>query len=177
MSLLSSPPFRILLLLTFFIVLIAGFSWYMATLQYRRDTAHLQFVDPNNNLWNTAKMQAKATLDTFYYLYPNYPEHSFVKFTNDGASGFQEDIWALVTGVGPGFVQIQVQPRYLTEKNRIPERELPAGKIIDWMVELPNGSIRGGYTTQALLELDIKKGRPNADSLHKNLNLFIDTLN
>ncbi len=174
MSLLSSAPFRVLLIMTVFIVLIGGFSWYMATLQYERDTAHLQFVDPNNDLWNRAKEQSKTSIDTLYSLYPQYPTGAFVKFSNEGASGFQEDVWAQVIDLGPGFVKIQIQPKYLTEKNSNPERELSTGRIIDWMVQLPDGNIRGGYTTQALLKLE--NAKVANDSLEVKLSLFLDKL-
>jgi len=112
MSLLSNAPFRIFLLLTFFVVLITGFAWYTATLQYERDTAHLHFVDPENPLWNQAKAQAKTSLDTLYTLYPQYPSSSFVKFSHKGASGLQEDIWAQVTALGPGFAKIEIGQRW-----------------------------------------------------------------
>lgn len=151
MSLLASTPFRILLFLTFFVALIGGFAWYAATLKYKKDTAHLQFVDPNNPLWAEAKIKAAATIDTFVALYPQYPNNSFVKFTIDGVSGFKEDIWAKVTDMGPGYVGVTIEAKYLIDKEAENKRQLPLGQIIDWMVELPNNEVRGGYTTQALL--------------------------
>lgn len=174
MSLLSSMPFRVLLLGTFFLVLIGGFSWYTTVLQYRRDTAHLQFVDPNNELWAQAKKLSVATIDTFILLYPQYPQQAFVKFAKDGTSGQREDIWAKVTAIGPGFVGISIEPAFLKEAES-PQRELPLGQVIDWMIELPNGNIRGGYTTQALLKL--QQQQPDApDSLATSLEKFEDRL-
>lgn len=178
MSLLSSPMMRLFFLVTFFMVLIGGFAWYTATVKYRRDTAHLQFVDPANPLWATAKARAKATIDTLYAYYPQYPNASFAKFSNDGPSGFREDIWAPIIALGPGFVKVKIDPKYLTDQQKNPERELPTGQLLDWMIQLPNNSIRGGFTTQALLTLQLeqKKAASAADSLRADLALFQDTL-
>ncbi len=173
MNLFASAPFRVLLLLTFFVTLIGGFAWYAATLKYKKDTAHLQFGDPNNELWTKAKTKATATLDTFTAFYPQYPANSFIKFTHDGPSGFKEDIWAKVTSMGPGYVGIVVEAKYLKENENEVNRELPLGQVIDWMIELPNGQIRGGYTSQALLLIEAQKEpSTNSDDLAK----FVDKI-
>ncbi len=157
MKLFDSTPFRVLLILTFFVALIGGFAWYAANLKYQKDTAHLQFVDPSDPLWEQAKAKATATIDTFVALYPQYPNNSFVKFSHDGTSGFKEDIWAKVTTMGPGYVSIVIEPKYLKEKDEENQKELPLGQVIDWMVELPDGNVRGGYTTHALIKLQMQK--------------------
>lgn len=174
MSLFASTPFRILLLLTFFVALIGGFAWYAATLKYEKDTAHLQFVDPSNPLWAEAKNEAAATIDSFVALYPQYPDNSFVKFSHNGVSGFKEDIWAKVTSMGPGYVSVTIETKYLKDKDAINTKELPLGQLVDWMVELPSGQIRGGFTTQALLLIKMQQQDTNADS---SLALFIDKIN
>ncbi len=174
MNLFASAPFRVLLLLTFFVTLIGGFAWYAATLKYKKDTAHLQFVDPNNELWTKGKTKATATLDTFTAFYPQYPTTSFIKFTHDGPSGFKEDIWAKVTSMGPGYVGIVVEAKYLKENENEVNRELPLGQVIDWMIELPNGLIRGGYTTQALLLIAKQKEGGTGD---EDLSNFVDNIN
>jgi len=173
MNLFASAPFRILLLLTFFVTLIGGFAWYAATLKYKKDTAHLQFVDPNNELWAKAKAKAALTIDSFVAIYPQYPAASFIKFTHSGPSGFREDIWAKVTSMGPGYVGIAIEPRYLKENENEANRELPLGQVIDWMIELPDGQIRGGYTTQALLLIQAQK-EPNTNS--DDLSMFVDKI-
>ncbi len=173
---LSSMPFRIFLLATFFMVLIAGFAWYTATLQYEKNTAHLQFVSPDNELWNEAKQRAVATMDTFAVLHAQYPQSSYVKFAHDAPSGFVEDIWAKVTNLGPGFVGVSIEGRYLKDKNDNPEKELPAGQIVDWMVELPTGEIRGGYTTQALLQLQLEQAPARQEKINADLARFLDKL-
>jgi uncharacterized protein YegJ (DUF2314 family) len=174
MNLFASAPFRVLLLLTFFVSLIGGFAWYAATLKYKKDTAHLQFVDPNNELWTKAKTKATATLDTFTALYPQNPANSFIKFTHDGPSGFKEDIWAKVTSIGPGYVGIVVEAKYLKENENEANRELPMGQVIDWMIELPDGLIRGGFTTQALLLIEMQK---EASATDEELSNFVDKIN
>lgn len=172
----GSTPFRVLLILTFFVALIGGFAWYAANLKYQKDTAHLQFVDPNNELWTQAKTQATATIDTMVALYPQYSAHTFVKFNHAGPSGFKEDIWAKVTTMGPGYVSVVIEEQYLTENQTENQKELPLGQVIDWMVELPNGNIRGGYTTQALLQLQLQKGNAPTDSINADLDKFDDKL-
>lgn len=174
MSLFASTPFRVLLLLTFFVALIGGFAWYAATLKYKKDTAHLQFVDPNNPLWAEAKTKAAATIDTLVALYPQHPNNSFVKFSHDGVSGFKEDIWAKVTGMGTGYVEVTIETKYLKDKEAENKRQLPLGQVIDWMVELPNGKVRGGYTTQALITI---KAQQRESSAEQDLAVFLDKFN
>lgn len=173
MSLFASTPFRILLLLTFFVALIGGFAWYAATLKYKKDTAHLQFVDPNNPLWTEAKAKAAASIDTLVALYPQNPSNTFVKFSHNGVSGFKEDIWAKVSDMGPGYVGVTIDAKYLVDKDSENKRQLPLGQVIDWMVELPNGKVRGGYTTQALLLLKAQKEGNTDDA---SLSSFQDKL-
>lgn len=177
MKLFASAPFRVLVLLTFFVALIGGFAWYATALKYKKDTAHLQFVNPDNELWTSAKQKAAATIDTFVALYPLYPGKGFVKFTLDGPSGFKEDIWAKVNSIGPGYVSVLIEDQYMKDKTDDPLRELSLGQLIDWMVEQPNGKIRGGYTTQALFKLQLQNNEhANKDSIAANLALFEDTI-
>ena len=52
--------------------------------------------------------------------------------------------------------------------------ELRIERIEDWLAELPDGKIRGGYTTQAFLLIEMKKPASNRDSLEAELGKFED---
>ena len=169
--------FRLFLLLTFFVVLVGGFGIYVSRLQYEKDTAHLQFIDPNNEQWNVAKEKAKATIDTFYALYDENQGDAFVKFPREGKVGLKEEIWAKVTAAGQGFVKVKLEPKFLLKKDDDPNLDLPVEQIVDWMVVLPTGKIRGGYTSQALLLQEIEQTETaNQSPLLEQLELFMDKL-
>lgn len=134
-------------------------------------------IDEDDNLMIEAKRLAQSKLDTLFLLYPLHPDSAFVRFTFEPAKNHTEHLWGKITGLDSMRVKILLKRKAGSEDIFYPEElELKTERIEDWMVNIENGSVRGGYTVQVMLMKERENPRANADSLQAQLQKFRDTL-
>jgi len=166
-------PVKIFLIITSlfgFILLLAIFG--------QRPGHELDRIDPFDPLLIESKQKAAATLDTFFMLYPQFPENSFVRFKFINDKNEETHVWGRVITLNETALRV-------ADINRNSEREiatypkfldLSKEQIEDWLVEAGNDSVRGGFTTQVIMLRNLQNNPQWQDSLAKQLGLFLDEL-
>lgn len=111
-------------------------------------------VADDDPLMLEALAKARATMAQFLRLYPDHQTDSIVKFLLVTDSGVKESVWAdLVEIIGnDARVYIRTPPVHQTAPLER-ARTVPVAEIIDWQIEFRDGTLRGGFTNQALFRV------------------------
>ena len=167
--------------LRFFFVITMVFIFFIGTLVIavflKRPTVPEFFVNEQSEMIIQAKRKAAATMDTLHVLYEKYPEKTFVRFSFEVTSGHVEHLWGKVLQLDSARVKLKLLRGGTAQDMYYPETlTLPVARVEDWLVELPDGKIRGGFTAQAILIMETQQRTENADSLEKELQRYADEL-
>ena len=172
----DKPLKYFLLISAVFIVLVGVFAWGTFTSKSDIPNEYV-VVDETDSRIVKAKMQAANTLDTFFYLYPQYADSAFVRFSFEPTRDHVEHLWGKVKALDSVHVKIQLKRKEGLEDIYYPEElELKLDRIEDWMIHFANGTIRGGYTVQAIMTKEKENASVNSDSLQKQIEKFVDRL-
>ena len=117
----------------------------------------------------SAKLRAKENRDTLFKYFPKNPNSTFVKFPTDKNKTLTEYEWGKLLSIDNGIIKVQ---KHKSEKIL----SLPVENIQDWLIELENDKIKGGYTTQALYMLEAKINKNTEEKLDSILANFTDPL-
>lgn len=172
-------PLKYFLIISAVFVFLIG-TFIVGTMTQDKPSAPNEFavVDENDKYMVSAKKQAAATLDTFFALYPQHTDSAFVRFSFEPTKGHVEHLWGKVTKLDSLHFHVQLKRKQGSEDIYYPDDlELRYDRMEDWMIHLQNGTIRGGYTVQAMLLKEKERPNVNADSLQNQLKKFSDKLN
>lgn len=111
-------------------------------------------VDPNDPLMIAAKEKAISELPSFEELFAKMPNDSMVKFAFDTDGGGTEFLWGDLLKLSQTEAKIFLRTPPINHSAPI-EREMivPREAIVDWQVEFPDGTLRGGYSNLALFKI------------------------
>lgn len=169
---------RIFVGITIGMILIIALVFYGVYENKEAVKAKIEVIEPDNALLLAAKDRSEATIDTLEALYPANTNNTFVRFTfgKPGEEGIH--IWAKVSELATDHVTIDLTT--VDKGLRLPiqgkEMQLSIDQIEDWIIDLPNGKIRGGFTTQALLISKMNAEVAAKDSIQQQLQQFSDPL-
>lgn len=172
----DKPLQYFLIISAVFIFLVGVFVW--GTWTSNSDIPNeYAVVDENDSRMVLAKKQAAATLDTFFALFPQHSDSTFARFSFEPTRNHIEHLWGKVIALDSARVTVALKRKEGLGDQYYPERlELPVNRIEDWLIHLENGSVRGGFTAQALLQKEEEKPAVNRDSLQRQLEKFSDRL-
>lgn len=111
-------------------------------------------VDPNDPLMIAAKEKAISELPSFEELFAKMPNDSMVKFAFDTDGGGTEFLWGDLLKLSQTEAKIFLRTPPINHSAPM-EREMivPREAIVDWQVEFPDGTLRGGYSNLALFKI------------------------
>jgi hypothetical protein len=120
----------------------------------QRQRTRVTAIDPKSAEWQAAVSRARATLPLLRELFPAHPEQTLVKVAVATASGSREHVWAQLRELGPEtltatIVTAVLDPPSGAEKGLV----FSLAELEDWHVLLPDGRIRGSFTTQAQIQV------------------------
>jgi uncharacterized protein YegJ (DUF2314 family) len=118
---------------------------YIGTMAVRND-------DP---LMLAAEEKARTTLDRFLAeLYSEHAQDSMVKFSYTNADGEIEKIWGDLLSYRDGKADVYVRTLPLAPKPDFESRmTVDISDIVDWSVEMRDGTLRGGFSNLALFKI------------------------
>jgi uncharacterized protein YegJ (DUF2314 family) len=101
-----------------------------------------------------AVARARETLSEFRSLQIEHKEDSMVKFRFTTDSGAVEGLWGDLLEMGATTVKVYVRTPPLQHSGTF-ERTMTVSTddITDWQVELHDGTLRGGFTNQAVFRI------------------------
>jgi len=110
-------------------------------------------VADDDPLMMDALAKAQASMQDFLRLYPEHRTDSVVKFMLVTDQGVKEGVWADLVDISEGTARVYVRtpPVHQTAPFE-PTCSVPVSEFIDWQIEFRDGSLRGGFTNQALFK-------------------------
>jgi hypothetical protein len=151
---------------------------YLLALFGRSNLPEIEVLDPSDPLLKDAKNKAAETIAVFDSLQPLFPNNTFVRFKFVNAKNEEEHVWGMVMEKNKAALKI-------TDINKKTERDNPAypkfydlslEKVEDWLVEVGNDSVKGGFTTQVILLRKLQDQPEKRDETLAQLGLFLDPL-
>jgi uncharacterized protein YegJ (DUF2314 family) len=108
-----------------------------------------------------ATRRARQTLPELRRLRLSQAGAAAVKFAFTTDGGETENVWAEVLALHADDVVARIVSRPVTQRAKPPARlRVAIGEIADWQVTLPDGTVRGGFSSLAMLEACRRDGRP-----------------
>ena len=127
----------------------------------RRRRPRVTAIDPQSPEWQAAVSRARADLPLLRELFRAHPETTLVKVAVATASGSREHVWARLVAVGADtLTAVIVTPMLHPPAGVDDELVLPVAELEDWHVLLPDGRIRGSFTTRAQIQVCRATGQP-----------------
>jgi uncharacterized protein YegJ (DUF2314 family) len=108
-------------------------------------------IAPDDPLMGEAHVRARATVKRLRSYFAQHPRACSAKvpFRTDG--DVVEHLWGQVEALTEKSVRVTLRNRPVTQKGPPPRvLEVPLDQIDDWEVHLPDGTIRGGFTTRVM---------------------------
>ena len=158
-----------------FLVLGAGAVLAAVFLRYQqRNASRGSFVKPDDPLWSAATARARETVSDMRQLHTN-GQLVLVKFPFQTNTGGREHVWGSVMALSGDSVRVNLETLPRQHRGSAPgELTVPLAELEDWQVEMPNGSIRGGFTTRAEIEIARREKRPVPAHIADMERRFID---
>ena len=119
------------------------------------DYIGIMAVRTDDPLMLAAEEKARMTLDRFLAeLYPEHAQDSMIKFTYTNAEREIEKIWGDLLSYHDGKAEVYVRTVPLAPKPDF-ETKMTAdiSDIVDWSVEMRDGTLRGGFSNLELFKI------------------------
>lgn len=119
------------------------------------------FIDPNSLEWKTAVSKARSTLPILHELRDAKNNAAWVKYEVKTTEGTIEHVWGELQYLGEDTFRATLEtPLIAGEPVDDSTQGLPLNALEDWMVTLPDGTVRGAFTMQVELEFAKREGLP-----------------
>lgn len=97
---------------------------------------------------------ARETMPRFLRMYPAHRTDSIVKFRLLTDQGVTECVWADLVEITKDGARVYVRTPPVHQSGQFdPSRVVPVADFIDWQIEFRDGTLRGGYTNQAVFRV------------------------
>ena len=117
-------------------------------------------VATNDPLIVAAQARAKEMLPTFLKLAPDHLADAMVKFRFPVTEG-TEQVWAYVRAIDGNHLRVSVAHPLVDPDVAVPEeQDVGVDEIMDWQIEMQDGTIRGGFTNHAMFPIHRRDGHP-----------------
>ncbi|HET6777750.1 MAG TPA: hypothetical protein VFH26_02585 [Gemmatimonadales bacterium] len=147
--------------MTMTLVAILALSFALGYWIRQRQQARVTAIDPESAEWQATVTRARTTLPLLRELFPAHPAQTLVKVAIATASGSREHVWAQLSELGPETLKATiVTPLLHPPPGAVKSRVFPLAELEDWHVLLPDGRIRGSFTTQAQIQVCRASGQP-----------------
>lgn len=155
------------------VVVVVGILVIYFSAKYKVDKS---IVPPDDPLMIAATQQAQETIDILLKWFPLYPHHSFVKYyapTNEENDSMLIWGWVHKIDTQRGIIEAATDRK---GEIRSPVVGLYYDQLQDWLIELPNGQVRGGFTSQVIYirEKQLANSAEERARIDSALGLFLD---
>ncbi len=159
-------------LIVFAFAVIASVVWLVIK---SRPQPFGDFIDLSRPPWSEAVAKARQSIPTLRELFPAHRGSVGVKYPVQTSRGETEPVWGVLRELGSeSFVAGLDTPLLRGKPVGEPPYTLALSELEDWQLEMPDGSIRGGYTTRLDIKLARESGRPVPDHMQSMEARFVD---
>jgi hypothetical protein len=133
------------------------------------------WVDPNDPLFVEALQKARATIPIVRHLFAAGHKPMGVKYPFTTDTGGVEHVWGRLIDLGPDDMTVSIETPPVSHRGAIPKSlTVPLDALEDWHVTLPDGSMRGGFTTRAEIAIRRRNGEKIPNRVAAIEGRFID---
>jgi hypothetical protein len=133
-------------------------------------------VDTNDPLWLSAIAAARASQDEMRRLHELHSSELFVKYPLVAKNGEVEHVWGPLLESTPHTLKVGLATPPVGGLRAAPPFAIASSELEDWQLVLPDGKVRGGFTTQAQIALTLKSGWAVPDHVKQLQGKFVDVL-
>jgi len=146
-----------------------GLGWRIGAILAGATAVHLVwerfFVDPglylgampiaaDDPLMVAAMAKGRETLPEFLKIYPDHASDSMVKFKFITSSGEVEWLWGDLLGLEEDRARVYIRTPPTKHEGTLDRTMMVAlSDVVDWQVECRDGTLRGGFTNQAMFKV------------------------
>jgi uncharacterized protein YegJ (DUF2314 family) len=110
-------------------------------------------ISDDDPFMKDAVAHARATVGTVRELLPSRPRNCYVKIPFQTSSGAIEHVWAGLISLDDTTITCQILSRPVHHQGDIPSPYSCSSSVLeDWQVQMPDDSIRGGYTMRVMFQ-------------------------
>lgn len=152
-------------------VILLGVAWW----RYRARGPRPLVIDDEAPAMKAARAKAKERIAEFVALYQEHPDDALIKWPFAISAGKWEYLDAKVLTVKGDEVSIRLlSPPVAAAADLERDRIIRLDEVADWIVTLPDGQRKGGFTTLARFELAKKEWGGLPDELMEEEQKFAD---
>jgi hypothetical protein len=119
------------------------------------------FVDPDSEEWRQALRKTQQSIPVLRKLQSEVTVPVLVKYAVSSSTGEIEHVWGELERIDDSHFRATLETPMLSgDPGSAPPFDLPLSALEDWVVTLPDGSIRGGFTAQAEILWAKRRGDP-----------------
>jgi len=119
------------------------------------DYLGVMYIDPTDPIMMRAEKEATESLEYFLeVLYPKHFDDSMVKFIYRNSNNEIEKLWGDLVSITENKIDIFVRTVPVSpvdDFNR--EMQIISDDIVDWSIEMQDGSLLGGYSNRAIFKI------------------------
>jgi hypothetical protein len=132
-------------------------------------------VDTTDPRWTGALEKARSTIPVMRELYAQPGIEVFVKYPLESSSKEIEHVWGQLEGVNETHMSVSLETPLVTGKSPgPPPYKIALADLEDWQVMLPDGRIRGGFTTQLMIAMARESGAAPPAQIAAMKGKFVD---
>lgn len=132
-------------------------------------------VDRHDPIWVAAMEKARATVPVLRELFQSGLGPIGVKYPLPNTAGESEHVWGELQALEQDyFVATLATPMRRGRPASSPPYTMPLSTLEDWQLILEDGTVRGGFTTQADIETAIASGQSIPDHVRERQGRFVD---
>ena len=146
---------RPLVSLVLVLAALVGLIW----IGFRYTSARPTPIAPDDPLWVSAIERARATSPTMQQLHAEGRE-VWVKFPLQPPGGEVEHVWGRLVSLDDTSLTCTIETPPVSGRSASATTPVRVDELEDWQARLPDGSIRGGYTTRAQAAIAKRDGHP-----------------
>jgi len=133
-------------------------------------------VDTNDALWLGAIAAARESQDEMRRLHAAHGPDLFVKYPLIAKNGEIEHVWGPLLESTHQSLKVGLATPPVGGLKTEPPFAINPSDLEDWQLVLPDGKVRGGFTTQAQIALTLKSGWAVPDHVKQLEGKFVDVL-
>lgn len=135
------------------------------------------WIDPADPLFAAATQKARASVDLLRQLHALHSAEIGIKFPFRTDSGEREHVWGTLLAIGESEFTTRIETPPIAHAGPLPDSlSVPLDELEDWHLTLPDGEIRGSFTTQAEIQIRIRDGDPVPPQLANLAPYFVDRM-
>ncbi len=132
-------------------------------------------IAPDDPLWVKALQRSRETIPLLRELQVQHKGEIAVKFPFQTDTGATEHLWGRLLDLRERDMWVTVLTPPIAQKGVPPQHlKVPVADMEDWQLDLPDGKVRGGFSTRAQILIYKREGRVLPAGARGRENDFLD---